>query len=82
MTITTPRIPETLCGILEKLKGEKVIVILESGDKELVKVVDVVGNVLITTIDKRFKFISCECICAVIADCLDVISARFELDYE
>ncbi len=81
ITISTPRIPETLCGVLEKLKGEKVILNLRSGDKEQVKIVDVVGNVLIATTDRRFKFVSCDCICAVIADCLDVISARFDLEY-
>ncbi|SFG07271.1 hypothetical protein SAMN05660649_00569 [Desulfotomaculum arcticum] len=74
-----PNFPENLCGILKDLVGEKVIIILESGDKELVKVVAVKGNILIaiTMADRKFKFVDCDCICAVIADCLDVIADRF-----
>ncbi len=75
-------IPETICDILKKLEGERVIIILESGDKELVKVVAVVGNLLVSTIDRKFKFVDCDCICAVIADCLDVICDKFSLQYE
>lgn len=46
------------------------------------KVVAVIGNLLVATIDRRFKFVDCDCICAVIADCLDVISDKFRLQYD
>jgi len=62
--------------------GEKVIIILESGDKEQVKIVAVQGNTLVTTIDRKFIFVDCDCICAIIADCLDVISDKFRLQYD
>lgn len=75
----TQYIPDKICGILKKLEGERVIIILKSGDKELVKVVAVIGNLLVSTVDRRFKFVDCDCICAVIADCLDVISDKFRL---
>lgn len=75
-------LPQTICDVLKKLVGEKVILILESGDKELVKIVAVKGDVLVATTDRRFKFVNCDCICAVIADCLDVISERFRLQYD
>jgi len=83
ITITeTQYIPNTICGILKKLEGERVIIILKSGDKELVKIVAVQGNILITTTDKKFIFVDCDCICAVLADCLDVISDKFRLQYD
>ncbi|SFG54530.1 hypothetical protein SAMN05660649_01931 [Desulfotomaculum arcticum] len=81
MSTLIPDFPDKICGILKDLAGEKVIIILESGDKELVKVVAVKGNILIATVDRKFKFVDCDCICAVIADCLDVISDRFQLHH-
>jgi hypothetical protein len=33
-------------------------------------------------VDRKFIFVDCECICAVIADCLDVIAKQFDLTYE
>lgn len=67
--------------MLKKLKGEKVILLLESGDREKVKVVAVIDDVLVATLDRKFIFVDCECICAVIADCLDVIAEQFNLTY-
>jgi len=77
------QVPENICDILRRLEGEKVVIILESGEKEVVRVVRVVGDVLVAKLlDRRFIFVDCECICAVIADCLDVLSEKFDLQYE
>jgi len=77
------QVPENICDILRRLEGEKVVVVLESGEKEVVRVVRVVGDILVAKLlDRRFIFIDCDCICAVIADCLDVLSEKFDLQYE
>jgi len=77
------QVPENICDILRRLEGEKVVIILESGEKEVVRVVRVVGDVLVAKLlDRRFIFVDCDCICAVIADCLDVLSEKFDLQYE
>lgn len=55
---------------------------MNSGDREWVKVVAVSDGVLVATLNKRFIFVDCDCICAVIADCLDVIADQFGLAYE
>ncbi|HEY8391990.1 MAG TPA: hypothetical protein VIL83_04620 [Capillibacterium sp.] len=68
--------------MLRKLKGEKVLLLLESGDREWVKVVAVIDNVLVATTDRKFIFVDCGCICAVIADCLDLIAQQFNLPYD
>lgn len=68
--------------MLKRLKGEKVILLLDSGDRERVKVVAVIDGVLVGTLDKKFIFVDCDCICAVIADCLDVIADQFGLAYD
>ncbi|HHT48788.1 MAG TPA: hypothetical protein GXZ98_05810 [Firmicutes bacterium] len=73
---------ENLCDILKRLKGEQVLLLLDSGDREKVKVVAVIDDVLVATVDRKFIFVDCECICAVIADCLDVIAKQFDLTYE
>lgn len=80
--MATPRIPENLCGILKELKKEKVILLLETGERLQVKILNVVDNIVVASTDRRFVFINCDCICAVIADCVDVISTRFDLVYE
>ena len=83
MTINTPRPRiDSLCDVLRRLKGERVLLLLESGDREWVKVVAVVDEVLVATLDKKFIFVDCDCICAVIADCLDVIADKFNLAYD
>jgi len=77
------QVPENICDILRRLEHQKVVIVLESGEKEVVKVVRVVGDVLVAKLlDRRFIFVDCECICAVIADCLDVLSEQFDLQYE
>lgn len=68
--------------MLKRLKGERVLLLLESGDREWVKVVAVLDGVLVATLDKKFIFVDCNCICAVIADCLDVIADQFGLAYD
>ncbi|HBR34947.1 MAG TPA: hypothetical protein DD734_09950 [Firmicutes bacterium] len=78
----SPRQFKELCDILRRLKGERVLLILESGDRECVKVVAVIDEVLVATLDRKFIFVDCDCICAVIADCLDVLSEEFGLVYQ
>ncbi|NLW56638.1 MAG: hypothetical protein GX050_08545 [Firmicutes bacterium] len=80
--MNAPRIPENLCGILRELKKEKVVLLLETGDRIEVKILNVVDDIVIASTDRRFVFINCDCICAIIADCVDLISTRFELAYE
>ena len=80
--MAAPRIPENLCGILKELKKEKVVLLLETGDRLEVKILNVVDDIVVASTDRRFVFINCDCICAVIADCVDIISARFDLVYE
>lgn len=80
-TITRPRLEE-ICDVLKRLKGERVLLLLESGDREWVKVVAVIDRILVATLDRKFIFVDCNCICAVIADCLDVIADQFGLSYE
>ncbi|NLM36525.1 MAG: hypothetical protein GX202_00165 [Firmicutes bacterium] len=77
-TITRPRL-ENICDVLERLKGEKVLLLLDSGDREWVKVLAVIDEVLVATLDRKIIFVDCDCICAVIADCLNVISDQFGL---
>jgi len=67
--------------VLKRLKGERVLLLLNSGDREWVKVVAVIDGVLVATIDRKFIFVECDCICAVIADCLDVIADQFGLTF-
>ena len=78
----SPRQFKELCDLLRRLKGERVLLILESGDRECVKVVAVIDEVLVATLDRKFIFVDCDCICAVIADCLDVLSEEFGLVYQ
>lgn len=78
----SPRQFQELCDLLRRLKGERVLLILESGDREWVKVVAVIGEVLVATLDRKFIFIDCDCICAVVADCLDLLSEEFGLVYQ
>ena len=78
----SPRQFKELCDILRRLKGERVLLILESGDREWVKVVAVLDEVLVATLDRKFIFVDCNCICAVIADCLDVLAKEFGLVYQ
>lgn len=78
----SPQPFKELCDLLRRLKGERVLLILESGDRECVKVVAVIDEVLVATLDRKFIFVDCDCICAVIADCLDVLSEEFGLVYQ
>ena len=78
----SPRQFKELCDLLRRLKGERVLLILESGDREWVKVVAVIGEVLVATLDRKFIFVDCDCICAVVADCLDLLSEEFGLVYQ
>jgi hypothetical protein len=78
----SPRQFKELCDLLRRLKGERVLLILESGDREWVKVVAVIDEVLVATLDRKFIFVDCDCICAVIADCLDLLSEEFGLVYQ
>ncbi len=77
-----PRIPENLCGILRELEKQKVVLLLESGDRLEVKILAVVDEIVIASTDRRIVFIACNCICAVFADCTDLLSARFDLAIE
>ena len=78
----SPRQFKDLCDLLRRLKGERVLLILESGDREWVKVVAVLDEVLVASLDRKFIFVGCDCICAVIADCLDVLAKEFGLVYQ
>lgn len=59
--------------ILEDLIGRRVIIVLESGERLLVRIEAVRDNVLIAAIGCRIIFINIDCICAVIAECPEVL---------
>jgi len=81
--VAVQQVPENICDILRSLEGEKVVIVFESGEKELVKVVRLVGDILVAKLlERKFIFVDCDCICAVIADCFDVLAEKFDLQYE
>lgn len=76
--------PTSIKGLLELLIDEEVIIILESGEEEKVEIVAVMGNLLAASLEcgkhehdkhkfERIKFIDIDCICAVIAECEEVL---------
>lgn len=71
------KFPGTICDLLERLENKEVIVILVSGEREKVKVLGVIGNLLVAVIGDRFKFVNCDCICAIIVNCPDLIDPTF-----
>ena len=59
--------------ILEALVGRRVVIILESGERLFVRIEAVRDNQVIAACDCRVIFINIECICAVIAECPEVL---------
>jgi hypothetical protein len=59
--------------ILRALIGRRVVIILESGERLFVRIEAVRDNQVIAACDCRVIFIDIECICAVIAECPEVL---------
>ena len=86
--------PDSIRDILKLLKGEHVKIILKCGECEFVTIKAVIGDLLVAIIkydkpgddgyavDKckkeKFKFVDIGCICAVIADCEDIVDDLFK----
>lgn len=58
---------------LENLIGRRVGIILESGERLFVRIEAVRDNQVIAACDCKVIFIDIECICAVIAECPEVL---------
>jgi hypothetical protein len=75
--------PNNLSKLLEGLKGERVIIISESGEKEMVEIEGVSGDILISNVNKGLKFTNISCLCSVIASCdalLDTVFSSLKQD--
>lgn len=70
-------IPGNIKELLKLLIGEKVIIVLSSGESECVKVEAVIGNLLLADVCNKFNFIDICCICAVIVECEDILENIF-----
>lgn len=60
---------------LESLVEQRVIIILERGQRLIVEVDAVADNLLVTSVDGRIFFIDIECICAVVTCCEEVLES-------
>lgn len=61
--------PDSIKKLLKLLKGEKVVIVLRSGQKQTVVVDAVVGDLLMVSVNKCIiKFIDIHCICEVLAE--------------
>lgn len=58
---------------LEALIGRRVIIVLESGERLFVQIEAVRDNLLIAACRCKIIFIDIDCICAVIAECPEVL---------
>jgi hypothetical protein len=68
-------IPQSIRQLLRFLAGERVTIILKSGETEHVRVEAVVGDLLIAQVeDDIIKFIDIECICAIIVECEEILN--------
>lgn len=58
---------------LENLIGKRVVIILDSGERLFVVIEAVRDNLVIAACGCRVIFINIDCICAVIAECPEVL---------
>ncbi|TYQ16210.1 UNVERIFIED_CONTAM: hypothetical protein Cloal_2732 [Acetivibrio alkalicellulosi] len=66
--------PENIRELLKLLKGERVVIVLRSGQKQALVVEAVIGDLLVASLDKGIlKFVDIDCICEVLAECGDVL---------
>jgi hypothetical protein len=70
-------ISNNLSKLLEGLKGKRVIIISETGEKETVEIEGVSGDILISSVNKGFKFTNISCLCSVIASCDALLDTVF-----
>lgn len=70
-------ISHKLSKLLEGLKGKRVIIISESGEQEMVEIEGVSGDILISNVNKGFKFTNTSCICSVIVSCDALVDTVF-----
>jgi len=63
-----------ICELLKELVDDHVIIIFKSGKSERVHIKKVVGNIAVGKLgNNQFIFINCDCICAVIASCEEIL---------
>lgn len=68
------RVSGDLCELLKEFVDDHVIIIFESGKSERVVIKKVIGNIVVGKLgNNQFIFINCECICAVIASCEEIL---------
>ena len=66
--------PQTIKGALARLVCECVVITLRNGCKEKVRIECISGNLLVAKEGGcLFRFIDIDCICAVTAECYDVL---------
>lgn len=65
-------LPNNIRDLLDDLKGENVIVLLKSGEKERVQIEKISGDFLIAKFECCFKFILLDFICGVLVDGEDI----------
>ncbi|MDQ2086850.1 hypothetical protein RBH29_10475 [Herbivorax sp. ANBcel31] len=68
------RFPSNIRDLLRFLKGEKVVIVLKSGQKQAVVVEAVIGNMVVASTCRGIvKFVDINCICEVLAECEDIL---------
>jgi ethanolamine ammonia-lyase large subunit len=68
------RVSGDLCELLKEFIDDHVIIIFESGKSERVVIKRVIGNLVVGKLgNNHFIFINCDCICAVIASCEEIL---------
>jgi hypothetical protein len=70
-------ISHNLSKLLEGLKGKRVIIISASGEQEMVEIEGVSGDILISNVNKGFKFTNISCLCSVIVSCDALVDTVF-----
>jgi hypothetical protein len=77
VSINCNHLPCSIKALLEGLKGKTVTIITKSGDREVVEIEGVIGDILVSQVECGYKFTLIGCICSIIAKCDDLIDARF-----
>lgn len=67
-------LPTSITELLRSLIGERVTIILESGEIERIRIIAVSGDLLVAEFFRcSIKFVRIDCICAVRAECTDIL---------
>jgi predicted CDP-diglyceride synthetase/phosphatidate cytidylyltransferase len=70
-------ISNSLNKLLAGLEGKQAIIISAGGEKEMVEIEGVCGDILISSVKGGFKFTDISCLCSVIASCDTLLDTVF-----